>query len=284
MTCRTILFLAFTALHVIAVSQDFETESRTLIESKEWGPAAVLLKQWEKKEPASAEMRIAWFNFYLEQSRDREFQQEEKPADAPAGDLVYNDSLFNEALEQLRKGIRKNPARLDMYLGIAYALREKGEIEAHVQEMIKLIEQNKKLQSRWLWTKNAPLEDPGTFFKGTIQSYNYALFSMKEPQVDAIEAISRKMMQYYPEDIENYSNIGACYMLRGKTADALQYFEQAMEKKPGDMLVVSNIARAYEELGQKDKAIEYYRIMEQQGNYREIDFAKNQITKLQKAE
>lgn len=248
-----------------------------------------MLKQWEKQEPASAEMRIAWFNFYLEQSRKPVSQQEETPVDAagqtvPAGALVYNDSLFNEALEQLRMGIRKNPARLDMYLGIAVALREKGDIEAHVREMLKVMEQNKKQKSQWLWTNDEPLEDPVTFFKGTVQSCNYALFTMKEPRPDAIEAISRGMMQYYPEDAENYSNIGACYMLRGKPSDALQYFEQALERKPDDMLVVSNLARAYEELGQKDKAIEYYRIMEQRGNYRETDFAKNQIAKLQKAE
>ncbi|HKW97150.1 MAG TPA: protein kinase [Bryobacteraceae bacterium] len=55
-----------------------------------------------------------------------------------------------------------------------------------------------------------------------------------------------------------YSNIGVAYFYMGKYSDAATMFEKAVELEPNDHLTVCNLADAYRQAGQRDKAMAAY--------------------------
>ena len=55
-----------------------------------------------------------------------------------------------------------------------------------------------------------------------------------------------------------YSNLGVAYFYQGHYQEAAKVFEKAVELSPNDHLAVCNLADAYRQLGQRDKAIATY--------------------------
>lgn len=277
------------ALAAQGFSQEYLAEYNKLIEDQTWDEVPGLLNRWVADEPNNVEARMLSYNYYFEKSKGRPPASKKEPVktsktNAPIRKTapIVNDSLFHIALSHLHSAIEVDPRRLDPHLALAYSWREKGDVASHLDVVLKLIDLNHKIKSKWLWVKGEPVKDAEEFFKATIQAYNHELFNMPEPQIDAIEAISEKMIRYYPEDAENYSNLGACKMSRGMPAEAMSYYAEAYEKAPDDMVVVGNMAIAYKELGQNEEAIRFYEIMQQKGNYKQMEYAKSQIAELKK--
>lgn len=286
------------SLALSTYGQDYQLDFQKLCQDDKRKEILPLLIQWEKDRPNDPEMFIAYFNYYLQESKQELIQLGNEPGQGdnlilsdtathePVGYMYstihYNDTLFQRAQDYLIKGIAKNPKRLDMYFGRIYSLREKGLYEEHVNEVLKVIDLHKTYKSGWLWSNNEKLEAPEQMFKGSIQDYNYALFNLEVPYTDGIEKISNKMIELYPNGIENYSNLGACSLINGDLHKALELFQKAHEIDPNDVLVLSNIAYTYIQLDKKDKAIEYYKKIIEKGKPQEIEFAEYQIEQLGK--
>lgn len=255
------------------------------------------MTSWKNDYPGDPEMYIAFFNYHLQNSKKEVVQLDTRPsrdknltildsANQPAGYLYskihYDSSEFAKAQRYLMVGIEKNPKRLDMYFGRIYSLREAGFYEKHKNEILNLIAIHSKEPTDWLWSLNEPVKNPVAFFKDAIQDYNYALFNLEQPRFNEIEEISKAMLEIYPGDLKNYSNIGASSLIRKDFDSALEYFLKALEFDNDDALVLSNIAWTYKLKGDKSSAIKYYKKVIEVGSEDQINFANHQISELSK--
>lgn len=258
-----------------------------------------LLAKWQNSKPEDPEMFIAHFNYYFNESRNEMIGMGTQPGkgenlalrdtatDETAGfmytHVTYDDSLFVIAQRYIEEGISKNPNRLDMHFGRLYALREAGYLEEHVEGILSVIDLHQQNQSRWRWTDDKIIAESEKMFKGSIQDYNHALFNLDEaPYREGIEKISRKMMELYPKDIENYSNIGVCRLIDRNYGEALSLFKKASEINPNDAIVLSNIAYTYVQMEKPKEALKYYDKIEKVGDPEMAEFAKQESAKLRK--
>ena len=62
--------------------------------------------------------------------------------------------------------------------------------------------------------------------------------------------------------------------------DALKWYLSSRENAPDDMLVTYNIARIYEELGDKQNAIKFYRIVANSNDENYAESAKAELKEL----
>lgn len=283
----------------LLLGQSFETRYENLISESKFEEIPQLLLEWEKEEPKNPEMFIANFNFYLQESQQEVLRMDTKPSggqnfiinDTATGEPVaylyseiqYDTILFNKAQNYLIDGIKINPNRLDMYFGRIYSLRESGYLKEHVEEIIKVIRIQATEQPSWLWSDNQELEDSEEMFKSSIQDYGYALFTLEIPYLEGINTISQEMIKYYPNDIENYSNIGACYLMEENWEEALNILELAENIDKKDYIVLGNIAYAYKMKGDIKKAISHYKKVVKYAPNEEKEFAKEQIKMLKKS-
>lgn len=278
-------------------AQDHKSEFVKLFQQGKEEEVLPLLQTWEKAKPDDPEMYIAFFNYYFHKSKNEIIRLADQPGQGEVlaitdtathepvgymfGEIHYNDSLFGIAQQYLKEGIAKNPKRLDMYFGRIYSLREKGLLEEHVAEILKVIKLHEPGKSDWQWTDNKEIPNPEETFKGSIQDYNHALFNLEEPYTEGIERISGRMVSLYPEDVENYSNLGVCHLLRGQLPEALKLFEKARGLDPEDPLVLGNIAHTHMLMGNKPEAIRYYKKMIAFGSEDHVRFAESRIEELQ---
>ena len=194
----------------------------------------------------------------------------------------YNDSLFNLGQFYVSEGIKRNPKRLDMYFGKIYSLGAIGQYDKYLSELLKVIDLSVKSNYEWLWTDDKKLDNPKDFFKGTIQSYCYELFSMNPPKFDVIKSISERMILYFPQEVEYYSNIGSCYAMQNDIKKGLSYFLKAISLNPKDVIVLNNLAYSYEQLKDNNSAIKYYELVIKYGDEQQQTHAKSSIEALKK--
>lgn len=292
----TFLFLLLT---IYASGQDQKSKFQNLMKEGREEEVVSLLAKWQNSRPEDPEMFIAHFNYYFHKSKKEVIHMADQPGQGetltlrdtatnePVGymyaKVAYDDSLFRIAQHYITTGIQKNPHRLDMHFGKLYSLREAGFLEEHVEGILKIIDLHQKNKDAWRWSNNETIAEPDEMFKGSIQDYNHALFNLEEaPYAEGIEKISRKMLDLYPKDIENYSNIGVCRLMDHKYPEALTMFQKAHEINPNDAIVLSNIAYAYLQMEKPKKAIEYYQKVVKVGDGEIAAFAKEEIAKLEK--
>ena len=280
-------------------AQDYRSDFQKMLKEGPKEKIPPLLAKWQNSKPEDPEMFIAHFNYYFNESRKEMIGMGTQPGkgqnltlrdtatNETAGfmytHVTYEDSLFVIAQRYIEEGISKNPNRLDMHFGRLYALREAGYLEEHVEGILSVIDLHQQNQSRWRWTDDKIITEGEKMFKGSIQDYNHALFNLEEtPYREGIEKISRKMMELYPKDIENYSNIGVCRLIDQNYAEALSFFKKASDINPNDAIVLSNIAYTYVQMEKPKEALKYYDKIAKVGDPEMAEFAKQESAKLRK--
>jgi tetratricopeptide (TPR) repeat protein len=268
------LFILILSLPLFGFTQDFKEKFIELFKQKN-NEKEILehLQKWENAQPNNAELYVAYFNFYFFKSRQELLHLDKQPGQGEnlilkdstgktAGYIYsgyqYNDSLFQLGQHYINEGIKRNPKRLDLYFGKIHTLGAIGQYDQYLSELLKVIDLAVKTKYDWLWTDDKEFEDSKNHFKGVIQSYCNELFDLDPPQFKIIIPISEKMISYFPQDVENYSNIGSCYARQGDFKKGLEYFNKAIKLNPKDLIVLNNLAYSYEQLREYENAILYY--------------------------
>jgi tetratricopeptide (TPR) repeat protein len=253
------------------------------------------LKEWEKAQPNNAELYVAYFNYYFNKSRSEIIHLETQPGPGENlslkdstgktagfiyGGYQYNDSLFLLGQRYVNEGIKRNPKRLDLYFGKIYTLGAVGKYDEYLKELLKVIDLSIKSNYNWIYTDDKKLDNPKEFFKGIIQGYCNELFNLNPPRFELIKSISQKMITYFPQDVEYYSNIGSCYAMQKDYKKGLEYFLKANKLNPKDVIVLNNIAYSYEQMKDNNNAITYYDLIGKYGNEYDKKFSKQKIDEL----
>ena len=122
------------------------------------------------------------------------------------------------------------------------------------------------------------VKDSKKFFTENVQDYMNGFFEADQPE--ALILVSQEMLLSFPNDPIYHANLGTGYIMQGKTAEALAEYEAAYSLNKKDVIIVSNLAHTYAEMGQKEKAIDYYKKILKFGNAGEKRYAEEQIREL----
>lgn len=82
--------------------------------------------------------------------------------------------------------------------------------------------------------------------------FTSALLEDCESAVRAFEIVAAAR----PDDIDNWTSLGDCYLRLSKWTDAIRAYEKVSELNPGRKAIWDNLAALYQQTGQKDKAAE----------------------------
>ncbi|MGZ3812587.1 MAG: tetratricopeptide repeat protein [Mucilaginibacter sp.] len=290
-----ILFLAH-CFYSQAFAQDYQSQFKSI--QNDTAAQSKLLAEWTKTQPEDPELYVAYFNFYVRKSM-RELvnlettQHGDKSlqiTDPKTGKVVaymndgvtYDKDMVEKGLHYIDIGIEKFPARLDMRFGKIYILGKIYDYENFTQTLIAAIDYSQKINLKWTWTNNKPVDDSKKFMLSAEQTYITQLYEAGDGQAKNMRAIAETVLKYYPDHVENLSNLGITYIITKDYAHALEPLLKAEKVAPTDGIVLNNIAYCYELKGDKLNAIKYYELTEKYGDDRAKRSAKQKLDELNK--
>jgi len=259
------------------------------------------LKNWELSDSGDAELYTAYFNYYVNRSRNETLAiGSEKPdkndfiilnetdttKKEPAGyiynNITYDRELIKKAFLYADKGIEKFPSRLDIRFGKIYVYGLLGDYDNYTKEIIRTVEYSSYNNNKWTWTDNQKLEDGKKVMLDGLQGYILQIYETNEDRLlKYMMQIAETTLKHYPDNVESLSNLSIVYLLWGEFDEALKALLTAEKLSPDDVIVLGNIAQAYKLKGDKSNAIKYYIRMIERGDSEAKAYAKSQIDKLE---
>lgn len=295
------LILGITLVINQVFGQTYKQRFKELVSKKDTSGQQQLLDQWEKADSNDPELYVAYFNYYVDKSKQEiimlgqnpkgndvlqimdQDSSKKEPVAYIYGDNYYNADNLKKGFEYIDKGLEKHPNRLDMRFGKIYMFGQIEDYENFTKEIIKTIDYSAINKNKWTWTDSKPLDDPQKFMLSSIQGYQHQLYNTEnEVVLDYMKRIAEAVLKYYPDHIESLSNLSIVFLVSKEYDKALEQLLKAEKLNPRDYIVLNNIAQAYKLKGETKKAIRYYELTIKYGNQRAKDSAKSQIEELKK--
>jgi len=195
----------------------------------------------------------------------------------------YDLDTLGVGVQILREGLALYPDRLDMHIGLVHVAQSAELYEVMTDELLDILKRKTENGDRWLWSFSEPLaEDPREFILENIQVRASMLFELNSPKADSLaKMLSEAMLEHFPNSPYGHANLGTLYAMNEDNARSLDHFLKALEIAPTDAIVITNIARLYEQADQIDKAIEYYKLLLDVGDEKAQEHAKQQLERFQ---
>ena len=195
--------------------------------------------------------------------------------------VYYNDDDLKQAFYYLDKGLHLYPDRLDMHFGKIHVLGEIEDYQNQFLNIINVIKISKQNKNKWLWSDNKPVKNAQSFMLDNIQSRVYNLIQLgDQASLKNAKTISQALIDYYPESIFGYSNVGVIYMSENKFREALGYLKKAEAIDSKDIVIINNIAFSYAQLNEKDNSRKYYNKLIKYGNFEVKKYAQQKLNEL----
>ncbi len=287
---------------VFCVSADNFSTYQRLLKNRDYKALKKHLAKWEKDEPKSAEVYVAYFNMYLSMGMEsRNVISKEPPKNGDVlelhdektgkcvgymgSEIFYKHDEVQKAIAALDKGLKYNPKRLDMYFGKAHVLGEIGKYKEQTKVIMKVLDLSVKYKNNWLWSFDKPFgggaEEGEYAVLSGMQDYlaNWARNLTKENMV-ATETVCKKLIKTYPKFVPAYNSLATMYLFKNKNNEALKLLHKARSLDKKDMIVCWNIALVYKKMGNKKKAKEFFKIIIKEGSPDMAEGAKKQMEDL----
>jgi len=295
------LFLFLISVHHQSSAQNYKAQFNELIKgNKDSTALKKVLHDWKASKPDDAELYVAFYNYYVLESRVDLIALERTPKGEESlkmigtdstnkGEVAYiNDGTYykpeylNVGFAYIDTGIRKFPSRLDMWFGKVYMFGEIKDYKSFTNELIKVVEYSAKIDNRWTWTDNEPLKDPKNYLLGSLQDYIVQLYNEGDVQANNINKLAGICCKYYPKRVEFLSDYSISFIMRGDFKGALKPLLDAAAIAPEDAIVLNNIAFCYYKNGDKTNAIKYYELAVKFGDDRQKEQANEKLSELRK--
>jgi len=271
----------------------------TLLNDNKLDELQVHLESWQKQDPENPELYIAYFNYHLHKGtksgisidnyRKDETKETLSISDPKTGKIIgyLNDKLFFDfeeiktALKYLDEGLKFGPDRLDMYFGKIKTFESIGDYGNQSKQLIETLQHGIQIDNKWLWSDNETIEDGESVLLNSADDYYGFWFSVKtDASLEAAYKSALEQIKLFPNHNYAYNNMGTYYAIKKQYLEAITYYCKAENLEPKDTIVLSNIARCYEEIKDTEKAIVYYNKLKKYGNKNEIDYANKKLKKL----
>ena len=118
---------------------------------------------------------------------------------------------------------------------------------------------------------------------GSIQEYLKQLYDTEDDHLlENMQQIGEITLTYYPNNIDILSSTAVANLLTKNYDKAIVYLKQAEQLNPKDFIILNNIAQGYKLKGDKENAIKYYQLTEQQGDAPAKKLGRKNIDELKK--
>lgn len=286
---------------VPAPAQTFKERSDEMARAGDRMGLLPVLQEWRAADPNDAELYVAFFNYYVNESRSSVVQLGQDPGDKealvimdpdtskkePVG-YIYDATLYDPKVLALGfayadTGISKFPQRLDIRFGKIFMHGENADYTHFTDEIIRAIDHGAATGHAWTWTNNEPVEDGKDFFYGNVQTYLYQLFNVGDDGLFVEMArIARAVLKHEPDNVESMTTLASIHVMNEEYDEGLKMLLRAEQLAPTDDIVTSNIAQAYKRKGDTANAIKYYERTLELGNEETKEFAREQLKELGK--
>lgn len=157
--------------------------------------------------------------------------------------LSYDQTLFTKNIQLTRNALQYFPERLDIHFGVILAAEKIEDWQVVGEHTVDILKISKRINNKWTWgTVNSLEGNPQEFLINNILNKTSALFYVNNPQADsALKNISNALIEYYPELVYGYANLGGYYLAHKEYDRAEQYFSQALKIDPDDPIVLGNL-------------------------------------------
>ena len=287
-------------LSLCSFGQNYKAQFIDLSKKNDTVAQKQLLIIWKAAIPNDPELYVAYYNFFVNKSKtdvvridnnpkgDKVFQIMDKdttkkePVAYMYGDIYYKPELLKIGYAYIDTGIAKFPKRLDMRFGKVYMLGETKDYDTFTKEIIKTIDYSAVISNKWTWSDNELVkDDPKKFMLSAVQDYFVQLYNTgDDAQTVNMKQIAESVLKYYPDNVENLSNLAGSYMLSGDFNSALPPLLKAEKIAPDDYIVLSNIAHCFLEKKDTTNAIKYYELTVKYGDDRAKAVANKRLVEL----
>jgi len=293
---KKILAVTFTFGLLVSKSQNFKQQFHEAAEKSDTAAERKVLSSWATANGKDPELFIAYFNFFEQKARQEIITLGANNNGAPAfrftdstgktagyisSSKKYNTAILAQGFDYINQGLALYPQRLDMRFGKIYMLGECEDWSAFAQTIVEAIDYGNTINNAWLWKDGKPLDDGKEFFLSSLQDYVTTIYNTENDSLlPYMRQISAEVLKFYPQHVESLSNVALTYIIAGEYDKGLEYLLKAEVVNNKDVIVLNNIAAAYNKKGDKAKAKEYYEKIIKYGTKEEASDAKQRIKKL----
>lgn len=206
-----------------------------------------ILSEWQQAVPDDVDLRIARFNYHLNQCL------------MSGNDRIQADS----AIRTIDTAIMHNPDRLDLRFGKIYFLGQIAQWERYADEILNTLNRSESAGHRWQFP-NLPDAGRDLMLEG-VQDYLATLqqeLSENTTPADShsvllLRRIAHRAAQVFPGNAAILLYLADSYMMLADHEGALRYLLRAEKVAYNDPAVLSRIVEAYTKTGQRKLAAQY---------------------------
>jgi len=255
----------------------------------------ILMQQWAFTHQKEADFYIACFNYSVQQAKkevvvltqDEPDGQHFAVRDTVNGTVAYLSSVtqydsvrIKAGFDCIDAGIKEHPRRLDMRFGKIYVFGLTGDYDAYTNLLIQSMRDGLSHGQRWLWSDGKKLKKGNAFMEGNAHQYIVKLFNVEDDLSLNIRAIAQTMTEIWPRSVRAHADLGLSFMMGGAFREALPHLLTAHKIASRDQVVLSNIGYSYKQLGNKQEAAAYYRLLQKHGDNAFRQLAEKQLAEL----
>ena len=279
-------------------AQNYETQFVKYFELKDTLNMRKTLQKWEKAKPQDSELFTSYLDYYFIVAHDEVFTfysgKDEgesiqmvngtaKVAGYLGSQLTIRKPILSKGIAKIDEGIRLYPDRLDMRFGEIYVFGQAKEWAAFTGKIIETIDRSVINLNKWTWTHNTKKYDGEQQFFTSLQDYQIQLHDTQDYELLVyMKQIADEVLKFYPNNVESLSNLSIVYMVNDEVDKAIEVLLRAESINKKDFVILTSLAYAYKQKGNKEKAIEYYQKAARYGDLDASRNAKEQIRELKK--
>ena len=175
--------------------------------------------------------------------------------------VVYEN--LDRCFDACYHGSMQYPDRLDLWCGFVHAAINLGDYESAegcIQAIIDRLEYN---VNNWYWTYNEPFyEGEEAHEREFVQiMHDYVAEFLNDNVLDYAYSVSSRVLEYFPDNTIVLNDVALSYLYSGDLEAACPYLEYAFELNPEDLVVMTNLAYVYEDLGRYEDSFELANMM-----------------------
>jgi len=157
--------------------------------------------------------------------------------------VSFDEVSILESLRIAQDNLKFFPHQLDIHFGIASIAQNIGEHSVVADQLISMLKTSKEIDNKWQWGKVGSMEgDPEEFMIQGLLPRTAMLYRLETEEGDRLLInVSEALIQYYPNKVYGYANLGSLYGATKRYDEARKYYEKALEVDPSDEVVKQNI-------------------------------------------
>lgn len=175
-------------------------------------------------------------------------------------ETVWDDSLFQNGIKAIEKGISLYPDRLDFRLGKAMALNYIGQWDEVCNTMYSIFERSSENKYKWAGANGEPYTQDcrDIIADASFNHLNEMIKDSDDPSVANLELeFTAAILKEFPKEYRVINIAAGRAYADHDYPLAMKYFKKALSIAPDDGIILSNIVFLCRKMSDNKSAIKY---------------------------